>query len=1160
MAFPHPKRSSFPVIAAVLLSLLVLGADVLLSPSLDRENFNDDFYPHGNTDNFLPDFNYSQEIVIVDIFPLIENGTLDSGMQYALASLQGLVNRESARVLLDFEGWLHGEPDLDYWDHFMNVYVPYYDLDVMTISHTEFLEQFRGYASGMVVYDEDNEHTINVASTLAGINGWLVADKGTGAWLESTYGLEIKENLHSGWDGSRADIYERSFDRYYESCYQGMLFESIPSEWGTDYLIASRGWIFCLNPGPFTTPAEKALTLRIMEETPADIPVVGWFEQPTGVEENYMIQLASRSGKIFLGGHRFPNKSFFAAFEIPEKLENPIRSDYFDDGDGGENGTGYPDIDPIILPGTDSSEYSFPLPPDTGNKIYISLAVTDGDNLGFMTRKMRKEMWNSDVRGTIPMAWSVNPLLGEIIPCLLDFYYSTPTENDTFIAGPSGIGYFNPDFASDEQLDLWLARTAYGMETLDLRHVWLLNSFTTYETYYSERVLSAYTRELWPDGMMLDYGDVPEGRKMWMQEGDDGDNYWTNPSTPVIRSMHIWGDTENFVGKLIVESQVTPDDRPIFAFAPIMSADLTLESIADLLDDLEKSEWALGRDVEFVSIDDLFYLMERHFVERARGEKDTLAFGLGDVFRRTGYQRMDEVRRDSIFVHSEDDPGSPEEKRKFRHYSASQAYSVIESGKQTQDFFLYFLWSIFLFLFLLSSLAYSLSWKTFDSSDNRNFRIHFIPSSFRRAFWNSSNTNHRPTILYNGLLLITTMIILFMTSLHVLYLNFWHYAYFGVGILGVLVTPRLLNVKHWILKKSGISGEDHGEGGEKGKGSRWIDPIQKNDLAITGVLLAVMVALLPFGSFAFSIIPYLCVRLFRRSSVTLGTSTLGWLLIAMVTVVISSLVLREYTFPVASIALIWFGAGIWGTRNRTGEQDDGVGGEEESSTFTELPDNESHDDKRSSSDPPIPAPLLTALLLSLFIVIIDIPFNRYFSMATDYRMEYLEWRFLILWVPLNSSIGGFLLFRFFRNRKIGDMIPKFSTLGLVVVSSLLLLQPFMIAGHRLIPYLLTLFGTMVVTAILGLASKTHTWQWTGRGKRVATWVEPRFFEFLVILLILGLIIVTMPPIAFTVYAFSLPIWISYILYSLPAVLILISLVLVFLSLQITPQSKVLIEP
>jgi len=27
--------------------------------------------------------------------------------------------------------------------------------------------------------------------------------------------------------------------------------------------------------------------------------------------------------------------------------------------------------------------------------------VTDGDNLGFMTRKMRKEMWNSEIRGTI---------------------------------------------------------------------------------------------------------------------------------------------------------------------------------------------------------------------------------------------------------------------------------------------------------------------------------------------------------------------------------------------------------------------------------------------------------------------------------------------------------------------------------------------------------------------------------------------------------------------------------------------------------------------------------------------------------------------------------------------------------------------------------------
>ena len=1172
MPDPRLTRSRIPLITAVLLSLVVVGAEVVFDPSLDRERYNDNFYPHADTENYFPDFNHSQEIFIVDVFDHIANDTLNPGMGYTMSSLQGLVNRESARILIDYEGWLKGEEHMDYWDFFMEVYVPHYDLTVTTIDHLAFFDQFHQFAKGVVVYDEDNEHTINIACIKAGINGWLVAELGTARWLEEEYGLEIREDLHSGWGGSRAGVYEKAFDVLYPSCSQQMLFASIPSEWGTDYLMACKGFVFCLNPGPFTTPAEKSLMIRIMEETPADIPVIGWFEQPTGIEENYMIQLASRNGKIFLGGFRFPNKSFFTAFAPPDELRNPIRSDYYDDSG---NGTGYPDIDPVVAPppagstqsntssssNTTSTADTLPLPPDTGNNIYIALAITDGDNLGFMTRKMRKEMWNSEIRGTIPMAWSVNPLIKEIIPCLLDYYYSTPTENDTFVAGPSGIGYFNPDFCSEEQLDIWLDRTEYGMEALDLRQVWLLNSFTTYETYYSDRVLSSYTRELQPDGMMLDYGDVPEGRKMWMQEGDDGDNYWIDPATPVIRSMHIWGDTENFVGKLIVESHVTPDDQPIFAFAPIMSADLTLESIPDLIDDLEKYDWALGRDVEFVSIDDLFYLMERHFVERARmeqEEKHTFRTVLPN-WRDSGFYRMDLLRRDTAHIRSDDDPTSPEQLRKFRHYSANQAYSVIDVGKQTQDMNLEYMWSIILFFLLLVIFLRSMTRITIDPASGKKICAFNIRPSIRKAMGISQGSNQSPTMLYNGLLLIMTMLILFMTSLHVLYLNFWHYAYFGVGILGVLVVPRFLT---FINRKWGnivFSGSDADGGEMKGGGNIWIDSIQHKDLAITGALLVLTVVMLPFGSFTFSIIPFLCVRLFRRSSDVLRKSTLGWLLISLLVVVITSLGLRGYSFPVVSIVLIWFGAGVWGTIDRSGLPVPGEPGEKGSRNIVEMSGKESRIEHVVPSDL-IPAPLFTALLLTMFIVIIDIPFNRYLSMATDYRMDYLPWRSLLLWVPLNSSMVGFLLLRSIRKRKLGDWTLEIATLGLIAVSGLLLVQPFIVPGHFMIPYLLTLFGSMVVLGLLGLASGTYCWQWTGRGKRLATWVQPRFFEVLVILLILGLVIVTLPPIAFTVYVVSVPIFLAYIMYSLPAVLLLISTVLMVLSRQITLQSKPLLEP
>jgi len=1185
----NQKKMWVSLIMALLLSGTIVGIEHLFHPALEEE-FNNDFYEHPDPVDFFPEFNKSSEVYIVDVFPDVENETVSKGQKFTMSCLQGLVNREEARILIDYEGWLHGEEYLEYWDFFMDSYVDHYGLNVTVIRFHEFFELFSSYAQGVVVYDNTNEETINVAATISGINGWIAADKETAGWLKENYGLETKEDLNHGWGGSRADIYEKAFDQYYPSCYQGILFESVPSEWGTDYLVACRGFVFNLNPGPFTTPSERHLTNKIMKETPADIPVIGWFEQPTGMEENYMIQLASRSGKIFLGGFRFPNKSFFSAFEPPGDLNNPVRSEYYD----AEGGTGYPDIDPITSsPGngdsapttgnTTSTTGTTPSPPDVGNKIYISLAVTDGDNLGFMTRKMRKEMWPSEIRGTIPIAWSVNPLLREVIPCLLDYYYSSPTENDTFVAGPSGIGYFNPDFCSEDQLDIWLERTANGMEALDLRQVWLLNSFTTYETFYSERVLSAYTGALSPDGIMLDYGDVPEGRKMWMQEGsgedgssrngEDGfsrngeDGSSTDSAAPVIRSMHIWGDTEGFVGKLIVESQVTPDDQPIFAFAPIMSADLTLKSIPDLLDDLEKSEWALGRDVEFVSIDDLFYLMERSFVERAREiqeeEREERENGglLEDIFGGSppnqvqGYdRRMDIISEDTSEERSSDDP-SPESIRKLRHLSGYNGYWALESRKREENENM-IIWGMgFLFFISLSCLLSLCLPTTMISSRGQKIRFPLLKTDLKDVVRRSLGNTGDGHIFFNGLLLITTTLIFFMTSFHVLYLNFWHYGFFGVGIMGVFVIPIFLLL---IDRKWGEEGKKQGneeEPGRKNGGNHDVERRQKNvgkilalvrdhELLIIGGLLAFSVILLPFMTFAYSLVPYLCIRLFRRIEGMLRDHTIHWILLSFLLVILFSLFLREYSFPVASILLIWFGTGLVGVMDAHRQ---------------ELKEPSSSSSPSTHVPPPsknIPAPLFTALLLTLFIAVINIPYNRYLSMATEYRVDLLPW--LLLWVPLYGTVIGSLVFQFIRLKEMEKKSVSISALGLVFCSGFLFIQPFVSHSPIIVPLVLVLFGSMLVCGILGLAS--GNWRWTGRGKRLAGKVEGMFYEVLIILLTLALVIVTMPPIAFTVYVMSVPIVIAYILYSLPAVLLLISAVMAVLSRQITLQSKPLLEP
>ena len=53
------------------------------------------------------------------------------------------------------------------------------------------------------------------------------------------------------------------------------------------------------------------------------------------------------------------------------------------------------------------------------HKTYAVLAVPDGDNLDFAAGRMW-ELWTERTRGTLPFAWSLNPILGDLASLVND--------------------------------------------------------------------------------------------------------------------------------------------------------------------------------------------------------------------------------------------------------------------------------------------------------------------------------------------------------------------------------------------------------------------------------------------------------------------------------------------------------------------------------------------------------------------------------------------------------------------------------------------------------------------------------------------------------------------------------------------------------------------
>lgn len=74
------------------------------------------------------------------------------------------------------------------------------------------------------------------------------------------------------------------------------------------------------------------------------------------------------------------------------------------------------------------------------SKYYVTFETNEGDTPRILVSAMGSS-WASTRRGSLPVAWAVDPILAEQFPALFDYYSSTATVNDSFIAGVSGGGY-----------------------------------------------------------------------------------------------------------------------------------------------------------------------------------------------------------------------------------------------------------------------------------------------------------------------------------------------------------------------------------------------------------------------------------------------------------------------------------------------------------------------------------------------------------------------------------------------------------------------------------------------------------------------------------------------------------------------------------------------
>lgn len=356
-----------------------------------------------------------------------ENQAL-SDAQTLFTSLKGIVNATRPRIysvddnVADLEG-RHG------W------------LDAMALRYVDvadnwtLLEKYRSEVKGLVVFDDAQLDTLNLATTIAGQKGALVVPPSLVARLTGApWQFPVLVDLRGRFT-SKIEVYQHLYETYWPRCTHRALIGLDPA--GVkgslrDYAIAVRGCVVWLDP---RTADESFLLYRFLLDMSGGSAYLGWWP-----EEQSGVQAASLVGVTTSASDWSTNLTVYGGGPRAIRVK--------------------------------------PTPPKPAlqNKIYVTFILSDGDNLQFLEHSL-KTLWDNPERGKIPLGWTVNPALLDAAPGILNHLYDTATANDALVAGPSGLGYVYPNgWGRQDDLSAWISRTDDYMKRAGFRVVTVWNT------------------------------------------------------------------------------------------------------------------------------------------------------------------------------------------------------------------------------------------------------------------------------------------------------------------------------------------------------------------------------------------------------------------------------------------------------------------------------------------------------------------------------------------------------------------------------------------------------------------------------------------------------------------------------------------------------------
>ncbi len=525
-----------------------------------------------------------------------------------VACLQGIANRNGPQV------YVLSKKDQrpEYWRKILSdegrwlaekTFEPLADLEAL-------VELARPRLNGAVIWDPEVPASLNVATTIAGVeDGVVLSPKFAEKYLEA-WKLEVLIDLRGKFTGEETgskknDAYRWAIRKYlqtgrcsnhflclFEDSFSTRAVGNIGYVLTRDWAVKQRAFVYDLSPWGDELPGDD-----LDQQLGTDLATYQMMLEAT-LKQSTPDKMTEVTG--FFAFAKYSNVPGHASAHDPVPTEwetvrlispyncyqNTISSDCFNQSFHSQ------------APWTPLKQQRPASTLKLANKAYVSILMADYDSATPLYSFLPKH-WDDPSRGKIPLAWGINPNLIETYPDIIAYLYETATPADFFTADASAAGYMNPNRIEKKYLPLFVRHNRHFFQQTDMTIAPMVLDWDQ----PTAEVKNAFT-QFSPDG----YATIVMDLHQTGGHGPEPHVWQGMPVTNLINSTCNYASPEQTANAMVTELKQKPDDSPGFYLFRIVWVGPS--QVMQSLETLRKQHPEL--DVELVDPYTFFRLYKQH--------------------------------------------------------------------------------------------------------------------------------------------------------------------------------------------------------------------------------------------------------------------------------------------------------------------------------------------------------------------------------------------------------------------------------------------------------------------------------------------------------------------------------------------------------------------